>query len=379
VTSKVIPGGDGGIGGGGEAGGGAAGGAFGAGGSGEGDSGEGGGEGDACSRPKWALTFFWLPTSTVTVMIHGTVSIKSELAALVAGMCASSTVSVEKWSHDGGTSSEQRPLAVPVSTHAHACSLTSLGMRGLESSKPGEMSTDRTCAPSNLISLHAEVRPPRMVSWPVTTLLSEPRMENSPGHMTWPSTVGQPPPLGHVMPAATGSPGGHASSPGDVVAGRTVWHLSTGGFHSSVQVPISLPVPEVPSSYVGLHEPVKVHCVALGDSGAGDGGGFGEGGAGGGAGGLGGGAIWGIQQKTRTTPLPSPESQSNFFLSWLRALRGSLPASLRPLRRSSAKRLATPLLPLALFLEDTCLLFLPRTGSPSSDSVPSVVSGVSPV
>jgi hypothetical protein len=210
-------------------------------------------------------------------------------------------------------------------------------MRGLESSKPGETSTDRTCAPSNRISFHAEVRPLRMVSWPVITLLVDPTMENSAGHAT-PATV---------------SPGGHSSSPGVVVAGRTCWHLSMGGDHSSVQLPISLPVPEVPSSYAGLHEPVKVHCVALGDSGAGDGGGFGEGGEGGGAGGEGGGAICSIQQKTRTTPLPSPLSQSKFLRSCWRAFRGSfsLPASLRPLRRSSAMRLATPLLPLARFLE----------------------------
>jgi len=271
-----MPGGEG------EAGG--AGGEGGPGGEGGGAStGAGGGEGGACSRPKCALTFFLLPSSTVTVMTQGTVSIDSELAVPVAATCASSIVTVEKWSQE--LSSAQSPVAVPVSSHVHASSLMSLGRSGSELSKPGEMSTESTFAPSNRIELQAEVLPPRMVSWPVATLLVEPVIENS---------------------------GASSEEPGEVVAGRTVWQRSWSGPDPSVHVPSSLPVPAVASSYDGLHEPVNVHWVALGASGEGEGGEGGTGGEGGGRGGLGGGAIGGFQQKTRTTPLPSPVPQSNF-------------------------------------------------------------------
>merc|ERR1719506_2495735 len=115
-----------------------------------------------------------------------------------------------------------------------------------------------------------------MVSWPVATLLVEPVMENS---------------------------GASSEEPGEVVAGRTVWQRSWSGPDPSVHVA---------SSFDGLHEPVNVHWVALGASGEGEGGEGGVGGEGGGRGGLGGGAIGGFQQKTRTTPLPSPVAQSNF-------------------------------------------------------------------
>ena len=90
----------------------------------------------------------------------------------------------------------------------HAVSFSSVGKSGLESSNPGLTSTVSTSAPSNRIASHACVRPARMVSLPVTTLLCEPVIENSAGHSALSPLVG----FSYT----------HASSPGVSVAGSCV-------------------------------------------------------------------------------------------------------------------------------------------------------------
>jgi len=110
-------------------------------------------------------------------MVHGTVfgSVGSVPAALVDATWASSTVSTEKKSH----SSFSAQLFALV--RGKVCQVHTRSSRAVPES-PGVTSTERTSAPSNRISCHADVRPARMVSCPATTLLSEPVMEKSAGH-----------------------------------------------------------------------------------------------------------------------------------------------------------------------------------------------------